>query len=460
MKPLCALILAAGKGNRMVSNRAKVLHEVCGEPMLRFVCRAAAGLKPDDIFVVIGQDADRVRLALQGYPARFVLQEPQLGTGHAVLSAREELSRRSGDVLVLTGDTPRIKTDTLRDLVEHHRGTRAVTTLLTTRPPDAYGYGRILRAQDGSVTAIVEEKDATPEQKRTDEINAAFYCFDIPSLLDALSRLSADNAQREYYLTDVVAIQRREGKKIEAMLHEDFEELQGINNRRELALTAKCLWREKCLALMAAGVTIIDPDQTYVDPDVVVGKDTVVYSQVKLEGMTRISEGAVIRSGVRITNSTIGMGAEILDFCVITDSEIGAGAVVGPGSRLRNQAKIGTDCHIGNFVEITRSTLGNGTRAAHMSYLGDAVIGNDVNIGAGTITCNFDGFDKNVTIIEDGAFIGSHSQLVAPVRVGKGAFVAAGSCITQDIPAGTLGIARERQTNKPNWSSRRKRDNS
>ncbi len=460
MKRLCALILAAGKGTRMVSDRAKVLHDVCGEPMIRFVYRAAAGLDPDDIFVVIGQDADCVRQALDGQPARFVMQAPQLGTGHAVISAREELSRREGDVLVLTGDTPRIKTTTLARLVEHHRLTGAVTTLLTTQPPDPLGYGRILRAADGKITGIVEEKDATPQQKRITEINAAFYCFEIPSLLDALGRLSSENAQKEYYLTDVVAIQCREGKRIEAMLHGDSEELQGINNRRELALNSKYLWREKNLALMAAGVTLVDPDQTYVDPEVQVGQDSILYPQVKIEGRTRIGAGAIIRSGTRVTNSIIGGGAEIRDSCLITDSEIGEGAVVGPFAHVRDHAAIGADCRIGNFVEIARSTVGKGTKACHLAFLGDAVIGTNVNIGAGTITCNFDGISRNATIIEDDAFIGTDSQLVAPVRIGRGAFVAAGSCITEDVPAGTLGIARPRQINKPDWELRSTRKKS
>ncbi len=457
MKRLCALILAAGKGTRMVSNRAKVLHEICGVPMVQWIYRAAASLDPEEILVVIGHSADLVRLALEGLPARFVVQEPQLGTGHALICSREELSRHDGDLLVLSGDTPRIKDTTLQKLADHHRKTEAATTLITVQPPDPFGYGRIVRAPDGSVIGIVEEKDASPEQKKIGEINAALYCFNIPLLLDALTKLSSNNVQREYYLTDVIGIQRREGKRIEAVFHGDSEEFQGVNNRRELALISKHFWREKGLGLMETGVTLIDPDQTYVDPDVVVEKDVVLYPQIRLEGRTQVGEGSIIRSGTRITNSSIGSRVRILESCVITDSEVGDGTVVGPCAHLRDRAVIGADCYIGNFVEVKKSTLGNKTKACHLAFLGDATIGMNVNIGAGTITCNFDGSHKNVTIIEDDAFIGTDSQLVAPVRVGKAAVVAAGSCITQDVPAGALAIARQRQTNKLGRSLKKRR---
>ncbi len=459
LRDLCVLILAAGKGTRMVSNRAKVLHQICGVPMLKMVYRAAAALDPEEVLVVIGQDADRVRDALHGCPVHFVMQEAQLGTGHAVMTARGELSRRDGDVVVLYGDTPRIRAATLRKLIDHHERSGATTTLLTTRVPDPHGYGRIVRGKDGRVVAIVEEKDATPEQKALSEINPGLYCFQIPYLLDALSKLSNSNAQGEYYLTDLIGIQCREGKSIEAVLHEDFEELHGINTRSELAGISHTFRSAKNLELMASGVTLIDPDRTYVDLDVEVGKDVVLYPMVFLEGRTRIGDGTVIRQGCRIADSTIGCQVEILDSCLVTDSEIRAGTTVGPFAHLRDHAMAGENCRIGNFVEIKKSSLGSGTIAAHLAYLGDAIIGSNVNIGAGTITCNFDGIRKNVTIIEDDAFVGTNSQLVAPVRVGKGAFVAAGSCITEDVPAGALAIARSQQVIKPEWVSRRKRQN-
>lgn len=458
MNNLCVLILAAGKGTRMVSARAKVLHEICGQPMLRFTYRAAAGLEADKICVVIGNDSDRVRQTLADYPVHFIVQESQLGTGHAVLCASEELSQAKGDVLVLMGDIPRIRTETLRKLLTHHRETGAATTLLTACLPDPFGYGRILRGPTGGVIGIAEEKDATPEQRKIREINAALYCFKIPELLQALGKLSSENLQKEYYLTDVIGIQHREGSKIAAMLHDDFEELRGINDRHELALMSKLLRDAKNHALASAGVTVMAPDQTYVDQEVVVGKDSTLYPQVKLEGKTIIGENTVVRSGSRITNSIIGSNVEILDSCVITDSEIGDGSRVGPCAHLRDQSRIGMDCRIGNFVEIKKSSLGDRTLACHLAYIGDAVIGKDVIVGAGAITCNFDGLEKQVTIIEDSAFIGTDSQLIAPVRIGKGSFVAAGSSITSDVPAGALGIARKRQVNKAGWMSRRGRD--
>jgi len=456
MKDLCVLILGAGKGTRMVSNRAKVLHQVCGVPMLKMVYRAAAVLEPDEILAVIGQDAERVRSAMEGCPVEFILQEVQLGTGHAVMTAREHLSRRKGDVIVLYGDTPRIRPATLRKLIGHHRNSGAVTTLLTTRAPEPFGYGRIARGPGGRVTAIVEEKDTTIEQKAITEINPGLYCFQIPSLLEALGRLTNNNAQKEYYLTDLIGIQGGEGKPVEAVLHEDFEELHGINTRSELAGLSQTLRAAKNLELMASGVTLIDPARTYVDLDVLVEKDVILHPMVSLEGHTRIGEGTVVRQCCRIADSTIGPRVEILDSCLITDSEIGAGTSVGPSAHLREQSRVGEDCRIGNFVEIKKSELGKGTIAAHLAYLGDAIIGSNVNIGAGSITCNFDGVRKNVTIIEDDAFIGTDSQLIAPVKIGKGAMVGAGSCITEDVPPGALAIGRGRQVNKPDWARRRK----
>ncbi len=404
MENLCAVILAAGKGTRMRSNRAKVLHNLCGTPMLRLVYSAVAALEPEQVFVVIGQDAERVCGSLEGFPAYFVHQKEQLGTGHAAMAAGELLSQRRGHALVVFGDAPRIKAATLRKLVQHHRNSKAVTSL---------------------------------------------------DLIDALGKLTNNNAQKEYYITDLVAIQRQDGKEVEAVLHDDFEELRGINTRRELAELSRALSKQKNLELMESGVTLIDPDCAYVDLDVVVEKDVILYPMVTLEGRTRIGEGTVVRSGTRISNSRIAPEVEILESCLITDSEIGSGTTVGPSARVRDQAVIGSRCRIGNFVEIKKSTLGDGTKAAHLAYVGDAVIGRNVNIGAGTITCNFDGQRKNVTTIEDDAFIGTDSQLVAPVRIGRGAYVAAGSCITEDVPPEALAVARARQINKEGWVRRK-----
>jgi bifunctional UDP-N-acetylglucosamine pyrophosphorylase/glucosamine-1-phosphate N-acetyltransferase len=423
--------------------------------MLRLVYSAVAALGPEQVVVVIGQDADRVRGSLEGFPAHFVHQKEQLGTGHAAMTAGEILSQRRGNALVVFGDAPRIKTATLRKLVEHHRSSKAATSLLTAFAPDPFGYGRILRNAQRQIEAIVEEKDATPDQRKIREVNPGFYCFQIPDLIDALGKLTNNNAQKEYYITDLVGIQRRDGKEVEAVLHDDFEELRGINTRRELAELSRALSKQKNFELMESGVTLIDPDCTYVDLDVVVEKDVILYPMVTVEGRTTIGEGTVVRSGTRISNSRIAPAVEILDSCLITDSEIGSGTTVGPSARVRDQTVIGSGCRIGNFVEIKKSTLGDGTKAAHLAYLGDAVIGKNVNIGAGTITCNFDGQRKNVTTIEDNVFIGTDSQLVAPVRVGRGAYVAAGSCITEDVPPDALAIARGRQINKEGWVKRR-----
>jgi bifunctional UDP-N-acetylglucosamine pyrophosphorylase / glucosamine-1-phosphate N-acetyltransferase len=457
MKNLRALILAAGKGTRLVSNRAKVLHSLCGTPMLRLVYAAAAGLEPEEIFVVIGQDAAQVRESLEGHAASFILQAEQLGTGHAVMAARSRIAEHEGDLIVLFGDTPRITTATLQKLLDHHRRSGAATTLITTRTPEPFGYGRILRSARGEIEAIVEERDASPEQRKIDEINPGFYCFQIPRLIKTLGQLSNNNAQKEYYVTDLVEIQRRAGDKVETVLHEDFEELRGINTRRELAELSRALRQRKNLDLMSAGVTLIDPERTYVDLDVTVEKDVTLYPMVTLEGRTRIGEGTLVRSGTRISNSVIDAGVEILDSCLITDSEVKKGSTIGPCARLRERTVIGENCRVGNFVEIKNSVLGKGSKAAHLAYLGNARIGSNVNIGAGTITCNYDGVKKNDTIIDDDAFIGTDSQLVAPVRIGRGAYVAAGSCITRDVPPGALGIARGQQVNKEGWVGRRKK---
>jgi bifunctional UDP-N-acetylglucosamine pyrophosphorylase/glucosamine-1-phosphate N-acetyltransferase len=456
MKDLAALIMAAGKGTRMVSSRAKVLHRVCGVPMLRLIYRATANLSPEETFVIIGHDADRVQSAMQGQAVRFIHQVEQLGTGHAMMTAREALRYRRGDLLVLFGDTPRIKAATLQKLVEHHRRTGAALTLLTTHLQDPFGYGRILREAGGSAAAIVEEKDATPEQRRIREVNPGFYCFQIPALLDALQKLTNDNAQREYYITDLIAIEKRHGLKVEALPHDDSEELKGVNTRAELAEASGALRREKNLRMMAEGVTLIDPERTYVELDVEVEKDVILYPMVALEGTTAIKEGATVRSGARITNSIVEAGAEILENCVITDSTIGPETKVGPFAHVREHTVVGARCRIGNFVEIKKSTLQDGTKAAHLAYLGDATIGKNVNIGAGVITCNYDGTSKHATIIEDNVFVGTDSQLVAPVRVGREAYVAAGSCITEDVPEGALAVARGRQVIKEGWVRRRK----
>lgn len=460
MKNLHALILAAGKGTRMVSNRAKVLHTVCGTPMVLLVYRAVAGLELDETLVVVGQDAERSRAVMNGLPVQFVMQTDQLGTGHAVMAASEAIARLEGDIVVVFGDTPRIKTETLKKLVEHHRQSGAALTLLTANMPDPFGYGRILRVPDGRIRGIVEETDATPEQRKITEVNPGFYCFQIPQLVASLKRLTNENAQHEYYITDLIEIEYSQGFRIETVAHDDFEELRGINSRRELAEMSALLRRKKNLELMASGVTLVDPDRTYIDLDVSIEKDVTIYPMVTLEGKTRIGEGSVIHSGSRVANSTIGPRVTVLNSCLITDAVIGKGTSTGPYAHLRDHAQVGENCRIGNFVEIKKSTLGNGTKAAHLAYLGDATIGKNVNIGAGVITCNYDGTRKHATIIEDDVFIGTDSQLIAPVRIGRGAYVAAGSSITKDVPPYALGVGRARQVTKVDWVKRRKENGS
>ncbi len=456
MKDVSVLIMAAGKGTRMASRRAKVLHTLCGVPMVRLVCRAAAALQPANMIFVVGQDADLVRESLQGYGGRFVLQAEQLGTGHAVLTARAEIETLAGNLLVLYGDTPRIRPETLEMLVDHHRCSDAATTLLTTRVVNPSGYGRIIRDEGGQVAAIVEERDASPAQRNITEINPGLYCFRIRPLIETLDKLSNRNVQGEYYLTDVIAIQREAGLKIEGVLHTDPEELQGINTRAELAKASRALRTQKNAQLMAGGVTMIDPECTYIDLDVVVEKDVTLHPHVTLQGKTYIGEGAAIHSGTRISDSRIDAETVILDCSQITDSEVGAGSAVGPFARIRNHSAIGKVCRVGNFVELKKTSLGDRSKAAHHAYLGDATIGCDVNIGAGVITCNYDGIRKHGTIIEDGAFIGTDSQLIAPVRIGRNAYVAAGSCITEDVPERALAIARQRQVVKADWVKGRK----
>lgn len=458
MNNLYALIMAAGKGTRMVSNRAKALHSLCGIPMLRMIYRSAAALEPQAILVIIGYDAERVRASLDGCPAHFIVQENQRGTGHAVITAKDALKKHcGGDLLVLFGDTPLVKAETLRKLVEDHRSSGAETTLLTVHAPDPCGYGRILRDGSNRIQAIVEERDATSEQRLITEINPGFYCFQITPLLESLEKLSNKNAQGEYYITDLVEIQRREGRNVNAILHDNYEELRGINSREQLADLSSSLAKEKNRKLMAEGVTLIDPDHTYIHLDVAVEKDVTIHPMVTLEGNTCIGEGCIIRSGSRILNSVIGPNVEILDSCLISDCRIDEGSIIGPSAHLRDHTVLGRNCRVGNFVEIVRSTLGDETRAMHLAYLGDAQIGSRVNVGAGVVTCNYDGLRKGATIIEDDAFVGTNSQLLAPIRIGRGAFVAAGSTISEDVPPGALGIGRAKQEIKKGWAERRRK---
>lgn len=451
------VILAAGKGTRMKSRVPKVLHEVAGFPLIDHVLRAAAALDPASTIVVVGHGSELVEERLGERPGlQFARQQPQLGTGHALLQAEPALRGRAGTLVLLSGDVPLLRPGTLRDLVAHHEAQRAAATVLTAILDDPAGYGRIVR-EGGRIASIVEHRDASAGERAIREINTGIYAFDLLPLFDSLREIGTDNAQGEYYLPDLVTVYQARGLPVETLAVDDAREVMGVNSRKELAEVAAILRNAKSEALMAAGVTIVDPATTWIGPDVTIGADTIVHPGVYLEGRTSVGERSVIHSGVRIVDSEVGGGVTINNFCVIVESRIRDGAKVGPFAHLRPLSDVGPDAHIGNFVELKKTVVGAGSKANHLAYLGDATIGERVNVGAGTITCNYDGVSKHPTIIEDGAFIGSDSQLIAPVRIGRGAYVGAGSSITEDVPPEALAIARGTQVIKEGWAGKRRK---
>jgi bifunctional UDP-N-acetylglucosamine pyrophosphorylase/glucosamine-1-phosphate N-acetyltransferase len=450
------VVLAAGQGTRMKSRLPKVLHSLVGRPLIEHVLQAADAISPSTVTLVIGHGAESVRETVGNRPnAGFVVQEPQLGTAHALQQAEARLSGRQGTLVLLSGDVPLLRGVTLRRLVDAHQGAKAAATVVTAVVERPYGYGRIVRTK-GRIARIVEERDASAQVRQIHEINGGIYAFDLPPLFDALRGIASQNAQGEYYLTDLIAIYRRRKLPLETLVVDNPQEIRGINSRTELAEVSRIVRQTKNEELMAAGVTIVDPATTYIDPDVEIGPDTVIHPGVAIEGQSRIGAACEIHSHVRIVGSEIADKSVILNFCLIIGSRIAEGASVGPFAHLRPESVVGERAKIGNFVELKKTTMGAGSKANHLTYLGDATIGERVNIGAGTITCNYDGTKKYPTIIEDGAFIGSDTQLIAPVRVGKGAYVAAGSSITENVPDGALGIARGRQANVDGWVERRK----
>jgi bifunctional UDP-N-acetylglucosamine pyrophosphorylase/glucosamine-1-phosphate N-acetyltransferase len=450
------VILAAGKGTRMKSAQPKVLHVLAGAPIICYVLAAARPLGAKSTTLVVGHGADRVRDVLSSYgDLRFVLQEPQLGTGHALLQTEPLFRGVEGTLVLLSGDVPLLTTRTLARLLGAHLASPAAVTLLTATLPDPFGYGRIVRDK-GGVARVVEERDASADERPIHEVNAGIYAFDLAPLFPALARLASDNAQGEYYLPDLVRLYRREGRVVGAVPLDDATEIRGINTRKELAALGQVVREQRNEALMASGVTMEDPDTTYVGPDVEVGRDTILHANVLLEGRTRIGTDCEIHSNVRIVDSSVEDRVIVLNFCFVNQATIASGARVGPFAHLRPESDVREHAHVGNFVELKKTRLGAHSKANHLAYLGDATIGERVNIGAGTITCNYDGERKHPTIIEDGVFIGSDSQLVAPVKVEAGAYVAAGSTITRDVPAGALGIARGVQVNKEGWVERKK----
>ncbi len=450
------VVLAAGKGTRMKSDHPKVLHRIAGLPLIEHVLRLADSLDPASVTVIIGHRADDVRQALGKRPGlRFALQQPQLGTGHALLQAESALRGATGTVVLLSGDVPLLRGDTLAALLRVHEARGAAATVVTADVDAPDGYGRIVR-DGGRIVAIVEHKDATPAQRAIREINSGIYAFDLEGLFDALRDVGSANAQGEHYLPDLVKICTARGRIVETSPVADAREILGVNSRKELAELAEILKMRTNDALMQSGVTIVDPATTFIGPDVEIGADSVIHPGVYLEGRTRVGARCEIHSGVRIVDSTLDDEVVINNFCVITSARVAKGARVGPFAHIRPESQVGEQAHVGNFVELKKTSFGRGSKASHLTYLGDATVGENVNVGAGTITCNYDGVTKHPTVIEDGAFIGSDTQLIAPVRVGRGAYVAAGSSITEDVPADSLAIARGKQVNKEGWVKKRR----
>jgi bifunctional UDP-N-acetylglucosamine pyrophosphorylase / glucosamine-1-phosphate N-acetyltransferase len=456
--PVQALILAAGKGTRMKSARPKVLHPVLGVPLLEHVFRAVHAVGADPVTVVVGHEAEAVEAAFAGRGLQFVRQHPPLGTGHAVKAAKEKIAAQpEGTLLVVNGDLPLLRAETLATLLQDHRAARPAATILTAVLPDPSAYGRVVRDAAGEVRAIVEAKDASPAERAINEINAGIYAFDPSVLLHVLDGLQPQNAQGEYYLTDVVGLLRAAGRTVRAVAAGDPREGLGVNTHGELAEAARELRARRVQELMAAGVAIEDPETTHIGLDVTLEPDVVVRPFTMLEGWTTVRSGASVGPYARLVDVEVGPGAQVLDHCLLRQCVVGPGASVGPFAHVRPESRIGARARVGNFVELKKTDLGEGSKAPHLSYLGDAKVGPGVNVGAGTITCNYDGVDKHVTRIEAGAFIGSDTTLVAPVTVGEGAYVAAGSAITEDVPAGALALGRARQQNKPGWAEERRR---
>lgn len=450
------VVLAAGQGKRMKSSRIKVLHRAGGQALIDYVLDLAGKVSKQKPILIIGHDREAVREHC-AERAEFGLQEQQLGTGHAVLQARPFMTPDDKSILVLSGDVPLTRPETLRKLVDEHHASGNAVTLLSMELDAPAGYGRVIRAGDGSVSRIVEAKDASEEEKRVREVNAGIYVFDGARLFDDLAALSSDNAEGEYYLTDVIAAATKRGQRVGAMIAEPIEAL-GVNSRADLAEVEKELGRRTIERLMGEGVTFRSPESTLIDSSVSIGKDSIVYPFVTLEGRTSIGADCVLHPGVHLVDVRVGDRVTIKTGTVAEQSVIEDDAAVGPYAHLRAGTVLGPKVKVGNFVETKKAIFGKGSKASHLSYIGDADIGADVNIGAGTITCNYDGVNKNKTILEDGVFIGSDTQLVAPVRVGKGAYVGAGSTITKDVPADALALSRVPQKTIAGWAARRREE--
>jgi bifunctional UDP-N-acetylglucosamine pyrophosphorylase / glucosamine-1-phosphate N-acetyltransferase len=457
-KAFAIVIMAAGKGTRLKSRRAKVLHQVGGKPLLAHVIAAASQvLEPGNIYVVIGHQAEEVRAAVEHTGVNFVLQEDQRGTGHAIMCARDQVQQHE-NILVLSGDVPLIQPATVAQLRDFHLAHKAAMTILTAEPADPFGYGRIIRTSSSSdsVKAIVEQRALNRQQEKLREINSGIYAFATKPLFANIDRLKTDNVHGEFYLTDMAAILVRAKARVVALKAKDPAEVLGANTLAELVELDAMLRSRKARALMDSGVTVYRPETCVIDSDVEIEPDTVIEPFVQILGKTCIGTGCHIRSYSIIRDSQIGDNVQIRPGCIIDQSNVAAEVLLGPYSHLRPGSDVGEGAHVGNFVEVKKTRLGKGAKANHLSYLGDAEIGAGVNVGAGTITCNYDGVNKHVTVIEDGAFIGSDSTLVAPVRVGKDSYVAAGSTITENVPPDALALGRARQAVKEGWAKERR----
>jgi bifunctional UDP-N-acetylglucosamine pyrophosphorylase / glucosamine-1-phosphate N-acetyltransferase len=456
-KDLAIVILAAGKGTRLKSSTAKVLHRAGGRTLVEHVVRACAPLKPRETIVVVGYQALEVMAVVEPIGAVTVLQQPQNGTGHAMQVSKRALGRAKF-AIVLAGDAPLVRTETLKALAATHHNGNAAATILSAVVADPSGYGRVVRKSETLVSAIVEESQLTEEEREINEINSAIYCFTLEKLWPALGQLKPNNRHRELYLTDAIAVLNAKGETVLAHVATDPREVLGCNTRADLAEVDRIFREWKRSALMAAGVTIQLPETVLIDPEVIAGEDTVIEPAVQLLGKTKIGARCTIRTGSVLKDAILGDDVMVEAHCVVAHSRLDDRVIIGPFARLRLDNHVKADARIGNFVELKKSTIGEGTKAMHLSYLGDAKIGKKSNIGAGTITCNYDGFHKYPTTLGNKVFIGSDSALVAPLRVGDGAYIAAGSTITENVPADGLGIARGRQVNKPGWAARKRRE--
>ena len=452
MKKRFAIILAAGKGTRMKSKKAKVLHPILGRPMVEYIIKGLQDNHIDIKVSVVGHGKDQVMNAI-GKQTEFVTQNEQLGTAHAVIQAKEILKDKEGTTIIVCGDTPLIKPETIESLFQYHESSLSEGTILTANMSNPFGYGRVVRDNNGEVERIVEEKDANENEKLINEVNTGTYCFDNEALFNALERVNNENAQGEYYLTDIIEILREQSRKISAFVCEDTNETMGINDRVALANAEKEMKRRINENHLINGVSILAPDNTYIGPDVTIEQDVTILPGTMINGLTHIKTGSIIGPNSEIVNCTIGQHSVIRQ-SVVKDSKIGNEVNVGPFAHIRPDTTIGNEVRIGNFVEVKKSDIGNESKVSHLSYIGDAELGKDVNVGCGTITVNYDGVNKHKTVIENHSFIGCNTNLLAPVTIGKNSFVAAGSTINRDVPQDALAIGRAKQVNKEDYATR------